>query len=199
MPPSIHERILIKTEDRQCRGRAITITVPVHRLGRNQQPLIAASPTPLLCIVIRSPLLIAGFTFIYLFGAKDGPVGRKNPLAAIEQEVVVSSRLARPTGITITLAGNLAESNASSPPSPRRDSADYRWLYNGSQRGVCAYINSATNAPFTWRIQRGNRSRWPPVALRLLRSFLEGFPPMETCFRKIVSYFSYFSFLLSFF
>lgn len=43
-------------------------------------------------------------------------------------------------GITITLAGNLAESNASSPPSPRRDSADYRWLHNGSQRGVCAYI-----------------------------------------------------------
>lgn len=32
---------------------------------------------------------------------------------------------------------------------------------------MCVY----NSAPFTWRIQRGNRSRWPPpVALRSLRS-----------------------------
>lgn len=96
MASSIHERILIKTEDGQCSGgRAITITVPVHRLGRNQQPLLAVSLSPL-CIVIRSPLLIAGFTFIYLFGAKVG-IRRGKPVSRDRQEVGVDrlGRLAR--------------------------------------------------------------------------------------------------------
>lgn len=112
-------------------------TSPPARKEEDQQPLLAVSLSPL-CIVIRSPLLIAGFTFIYLFGAKVGiGGGTRQPRSTGSRRG--SSRQAG-QGITITLAGNLAESNASSPPSPRRDSADYRWLHNGSQRGVCAYI-----------------------------------------------------------
>lgn len=62
-----------------------------------KEPATTARRLPLspLCIVIRSPLLIAGFTFIYLFGAKVGIGGE--PVSRDRQEVGVDrlGRLAR--------------------------------------------------------------------------------------------------------
>lgn len=68
--------------------------------------------------------------------------------------------------------------------------------YNGSQRGVCAYITPR-------RSRGGFNGEIEVVGLLLSRfvrfvrsSFLEGFLPMETCFRRITIFlFSFYSFL----
>lgn len=110
-----------------------TITVPARK-----EPATAGL-FPTLETLYRNWVAISNSHFIHLSRAKVGSnMSGGRPVSRDRQEAWIVQ--AGHGGDYDYACGVIWPSQTLLPPSPRRHSADYRWLYNGSQRAVCAYI-----------------------------------------------------------